>query len=129
MPLRPTHSRVRPPGPRSVGVRARPALRASTAPLWEPLTSKRFALPVRASFFGTETSCHARPQLKTKLGFDSSKSFEVSKEVYDFWGGIKAKGAALQKSWNQVFESYLKTYPKEASTRRLGLIVELSVAC
>ncbi|MFA6186291.1 MAG: transketolase [Phycisphaerae bacterium] len=52
--------------------------------------------------------------IKTNFGWDPEKSFVVPTEVAEYMGKAKAKGAELEKKWNQLFDSYKKQYPELA---------------
>jgi len=52
--------------------------------------------------------------IKKNFGWDPEKSFVVPAEVAEYMGKAKAKGAELEKKWNQLFDSYRKQYPELA---------------
>lgn len=61
-------------------------------------------------------------QLKTAFGFNPETTFDVSKEVYDYYGEKAAKGAALEKEYNSQLAAYAKEFPELAAelTRRVS---------
>lgn len=50
--------------------------------------------------------------LKEKLGFPVDKDFYVPEEVYRHMEELNKKGEEAENKWNQMFESYSKTYPE-----------------
>ncbi|OWB72529.1 hypothetical protein B5S31_g2244 [[Candida] boidinii] len=50
-------------------------------------------------------------QLKEKFGFDPSKSFNVSQEVYDYYSKVAESGAKAENEWNNLFDEYSGEYP------------------
>lgn len=61
-------------------------------------------------------------QLKEKLGFDPSKSFQVPQEVYDYYAEHTKKNQEIEAKWDQTIKSYAEKYPTEGAelTRRLA---------
>lgn len=64
-------------------------------------------------------SAHGEPlgadnvrSLKEKLGFPVDKDFYVPEEVYRHMEELNKKGEEAESKWNQMFESYSKTYPE-----------------
>ncbi len=53
--------------------------------------------------------------IKEKVGMNANESFVVSKEVYDFWKEVHAKGTSARISWEKSFETYAKNYPESAA--------------
>ena len=47
---------------------------------------------------------------KKNLGFDPEKSFVVADEVLNFYRKAGAKGADIEKKWNELFASYKEKY-------------------
>ncbi|EMD38633.1 hypothetical protein CERSUDRAFT_113807 [Gelatoporia subvermispora B] len=60
--------------------------------------------------------------LKTKFGFPPDQTFHVPQETYNVYGEAAARGAALEKQWNQLLASYAQKYPTEHAelTRRIA---------
>ncbi|KAI5810355.1 transketolase-like protein [Pyronema omphalodes] len=60
--------------------------------------------------------------VKSKFGFDPTKSFDVPQDVYEQYGQAAAAGAAAEAEWNKLFEAYKKEYPTEGADleRRLA---------
>lgn len=56
---------------------------------------------------------------KENLGFDPEKSFVVANEVLDFYHKEGAKGAEIEKKWNDLFQSYKQKYPELAAEYEL----------
>lgn len=50
--------------------------------------------------------------LKTRWGFDPSKTFDAPKEVYDFYAETVKKNQAEEAKWNALFEQYKTKYPE-----------------
>ena len=50
--------------------------------------------------------------LKTTLGFDPDKTFEVSTEVLEYTRGIQKRGAATKEAWRRTFEAWSKQNPE-----------------
>lgn len=50
--------------------------------------------------------------LKEKLGFPVDKDFYVPEEVYRHMEELNKKGEEAENKWNQMFESYSKTFPE-----------------
>ncbi|RPA84563.1 transketolase [Ascobolus immersus RN42] len=59
--------------------------------------------------------------VKSKFGFDPSKSFDVPQEVYELYKEKAKAGESLESQWNALFEKYQQEYPKEGAelARRL----------
>eukprot|EP01121_Diplochlamys_sp_Union-15-3_P004698 TRINITY_DN1489_c0_g1_i2.p1 TRINITY_DN1489_c0_g1~~TRINITY_DN1489_c0_g1_i2.p1 ORF type:complete len:676 (-),score=164.88 TRINITY_DN1489_c0_g1_i2:30-2057(-) len=49
-------------------------------------------------------------QVKKRFGFDSAKTFDVSKETYDYYSHVE-KGKADEQSWNDMFKKYSEAHP------------------
>ena len=49
--------------------------------------------------------------IKTAFGFDPAQSFHVSKEVYDHYGKIRARGEKLEADWNKTYAAYKTQFP------------------
>lgn len=60
--------------------------------------------------------------VKTKFGFDPTKSFDVPQKVYDLYAKTASRGAAAEEAWNQVLAKYKEEYPELHAdlTRRLA---------
>lgn len=50
--------------------------------------------------------------LKTRWGFDPTKSFEAPKEVYDYYGETVKKNQAIETEWNELYAQYQSKYPE-----------------
>ncbi|WP_068840219.1 transketolase [Pontibacter akesuensis] len=57
--------------------------------------------------------------VKENLGFDPSKSFEVSEEVLQYYREIGAKGTAKEQEWNELYQAYKQQYPELAAEYEL----------
>lgn len=55
----------------------------------------------------------------------TSEPFEIPDAIYKAWDA-KEKGAALEKSWNQLFDQYKKVYPQKADELARRIKGELS---
>lgn len=53
--------------------------------------------------------------IKTKWGFDPSKSFEVPSEVSEYYAKTIAKNTELASEWEKAFESYTSKYPEQGA--------------
>ncbi len=53
--------------------------------------------------------------VKEFFGFDPEQSFVVPPRVLEYYRGIGEKGIALEKEWNDLFDSYRKKYPDLAA--------------
>jgi transketolase len=53
--------------------------------------------------------------VKQFFGFDPAASFVVPDEVLHYYRGKGDEGVLLEKQWNEMFESYRKTYPEQAA--------------
>jgi transketolase len=62
---------------------------------------------------------------KEHLGWDPDKMFYVPEEVKSYLLQPGQKGAELQKTWNELKESYNQAYPTEAKTFDIGFAGEL----
>ncbi|KAK7029588.1 hypothetical protein VNI00_014465 [Paramarasmius palmivorus] len=51
--------------------------------------------------------------VKEQLGFSPTEKFVVPQQVYDHFSGIPAKGAAVQKEWDELAARYAEAYPTE----------------
>ncbi|MFZ1288979.1 MAG: transketolase [Melioribacteraceae bacterium] len=51
---------------------------------------------------------------KKNLGFDETKKFFVSEEVYKHFSSVKIKGKNEEGKWNDLFKKYKEKFPKEA---------------
>ena len=52
--------------------------------------------------------------VKQNLGFDPKKSFVVPVEVAEYYKQCGHRGAAKEKSWNELYQGYKKSYPELA---------------
>ena len=52
--------------------------------------------------------------VKQNLGFDPEKSFVVPVEVAEYYKQCGHRGAAKEKSWNELYQGYKKSYPELA---------------
>ncbi|CAG8953326.1 hypothetical protein HYFRA_00003537 [Hymenoscyphus fraxineus] len=64
-------------------------------------------------------------QLKTKFGFNPEESFVVPQQVYDMYNEKGAKGAALEKEWEQLVSKYAGSHKTEAADLKRRLAGEL----
>ena len=55
---------------------------------------------------------------KRRYGWDPEKKFYVPPEVAEYMHGQAAKGEALEKEWNALFDRYASRYPAEAEEFR-----------
>ena len=65
--------------------------------------------------------------VKSKFGFDPSKSFDVPQAVYNAYAKTAARGAAAEEAWNQLFHKYKSEYPglhADLSRRLAGKLPE-----
>lgn len=53
--------------------------------------------------------------VKKFLGFDPEKSFEVPKDVLDYYRAAGEKGVGLQRAWDERWQAYQKKYPDLAA--------------
>lgn len=53
--------------------------------------------------------------IKEKWGFNPAKSFEVSPEVYEYYGKTVAKHQAEEVAWNKLVKEYIAKYPTEGA--------------
>lgn len=51
-------------------------------------------------------------QFKKKLGVDPYKTFDVSKQVYDYFHKLAATHAQEESNWNSLVESYATKFPE-----------------
>lgn len=66
-------------------------------------------------------------QLKTSLGFDPEKTFQVPDEVYAYYKALAQKNAAEQAKWEDLLDKYTAEYPelgKEFKRRISGELPE-----
>lgn len=49
--------------------------------------------------------------LKSTLGFDPDKTFDVSPEVLEFTRGVQQRGASARSTWQQAFDAWAKKNP------------------
>ena len=49
--------------------------------------------------------------LKSALGFDPDKTFDVSPEVLEFTRGVQQRGASARSTWQQAFDAWAKKNP------------------
>ncbi|RDI88180.1 hypothetical protein Vi05172_g1708 [Venturia inaequalis] len=64
-------------------------------------------------------------QLKEKFGFNPEESFIVPSEVTEMYHKHAAEGAAAEKEWEALFESYAKEYPTEHADLKRRLLQDL----
>lgn len=88
------------------------------------VTDKPTLIKVRTTIgFGSlnqgEEKVHGSPlsaldieQLKNKLGFDSTKSFEVPASVYAFWSEVQGKNRNTYDSWEKLYKGYTLAHPE-----------------
>lgn len=53
--------------------------------------------------------------VKKKFGFDPSKSFDVSQDIYDYYAETVKKNQAIEEKWNKLFEEYKTKNPEKGS--------------
>lgn len=61
--------------------------------------------------------------IKKAFGMDSTKHFEISDEVYQFFREAVPRGQKIELEWNKLIEAYSASYPElaaEFSLRRAG---------
>jgi len=63
--------------------------------------------------------------VKEFFGFDPEKSFDVPKEVLDFYHKAGAKGGPKEEKWNQLFADYKVQYPELAEEYELAVAGKL----
>jgi len=63
--------------------------------------------------------------VKEFFGFDPEKSFDVPKEVLDFYHEAGAKGGPKEEKWNQLFADYKAQYPELAEEYELAVAGKL----
>ncbi|WWC70483.1 transketolase [Kwoniella pini CBS 10737] len=51
--------------------------------------------------------------VKTQLGFKPEDRFVIPPKVYEYFSGIKDKGAKVEQQWNETFSQYRRKYPAE----------------
>lgn len=58
--------------------------------------------------------------VKTKWGFDPTKSFDIPQEVYDYYAKTVSKNQSLEADWEKLVSEYVAKYPEEGAdlTRR-----------
>ena len=49
--------------------------------------------------------------LKSALGFDPEKTFDVSPEVLEYTRGVQERGASARSTWQQAFDAWAKKNP------------------
>ena len=49
--------------------------------------------------------------LKSALGFDPEKTFDVSPEVLEYTRGVQERGASARNTWQQAFDAWAKKSP------------------
>ncbi|MBK7980076.1 MAG: transketolase [Ignavibacteriae bacterium] len=52
---------------------------------------------------------------KKNLGFDETKKFYVSDEVYKHVGCVKVKGKKEEQKWNELFKKYSAKFPEDSN--------------
>ena len=65
--------------------------------------------------------------VKQQLGFDPEVKFQVPAKVYDYFDGLKEKGAKAEREWDETMKRYATKYPgeyKELERRRSGKFAE-----
>jgi transketolase len=68
-----------------------------------------------ASAHGSPLGAEEVKLVKKNFGFNPDESFVVPEKVLGFYRAAGAKGAALEKDWNVLLESYKKQYPDLAA--------------
>lgn len=63
--------------------------------------------------------------VKTKWGFNPEKSFDVSQEVYDYYGKTVAKHQQEESAWEKLVEKYIAEFPAEGADLQRRLKGEL----
>jgi len=63
--------------------------------------------------------------VKEFFGFDPNKSFDVPKEVLEFYHAAGAKGGPKEDKWNQLFADYKAQYPELAEEYELAVAGKL----
>lgn len=79
------------------------------------LSSKEGTAEVHGSPLGGEDIAN----LKTKVGFNPKEFFTVPDQVSEYWGQLKAKGAAAETEWNKLVEKYCETFAEDGQKLRL----------
>ncbi|WWC61577.1 transketolase [Kwoniella dejecticola CBS 10117] len=51
--------------------------------------------------------------VKRQLGFKPEDKFVIPPKVYEYFSGIKAKGAKAEQEWNETYKQYRQRYPQE----------------
>ncbi len=52
---------------------------------------------------------------KKNLGFDETKKFYVSDEVYKHFASVKVKGKKEEQKWNELFKKYSAKFPEDSN--------------
>ena len=52
---------------------------------------------------------------KKNLGFDETKKFYVSDEVYKHFATVKVKGKKEEQKWNELFKKYSTKFPEDSN--------------
>ena len=76
-----------------------------------------FGSPNKIDTAGAHGSPLGEPEVKLvkqNLGFDPEKSFVVPVAVAEYYKQCGDRGAAKEKSWNELYQSYKKSYPELA---------------
>ena len=50
--------------------------------------------------------------VKEQLGFDPSQKFVIPDKVYEYFSGVKDKGAKSEQEWNDLYSKYSKAHPE-----------------
>ncbi|KAL5323232.1 hypothetical protein ACEPPN_007765 [Leptodophora sp. 'Broadleaf-Isolate-01'] len=73
--------------------------------------------------FGAEGVVH----IKRAFGMDETKHFQVSDEVYEFFGSAKPRGREVEADWNALIQSYASAHPelhREFALRMAGKLTD-----
>jgi dihydroxyacetone synthase len=79
--------------------------------------------PAHGAALGDEEVAYVKQQ----LGFDPDAKFRIPSKVYDYFSGLKEKGAKAEEEWNESMKLYASKYPqeyKELEMRRSGRFAE-----
>jgi transketolase len=68
-----------------------------------------------ASAHGSPLGAEEVKLVKKNFGFNPDESFVIPEKVLGFYRAAGAKGAALEKDWNNLFETYKNQYPDLAA--------------
>ncbi|KAJ2719104.1 Transketolase [Coemansia sp. Benny D115] len=60
---------------------------------------------------GSPLGAQGLAEVKTRFGFSPEQSFVVPDEVYKFYGERAARGAQLEKEWQELLAKYAQAYP------------------